>query len=371
MKEAMPNSNVKKRSLPQWIRSLRGKSAETLPLRTTWKSVWGQAGVRVRESLVRSPLMTIPFGLSVLVFILSLGFLSPWLFPSANLQLPGKTFALPVDSILPLALSNTNTLDQFLAPPVDATDDVQGIIGTPPLSVSTYVLQSGDALSVIAARYNLDLGTLISFNNVKNVRHLGVGAKLQIPNSNGLLYTVSAGDSLSSICRTQHVDYGEVMEVNRLSTPVLTPGQKLFLPGVSMSRWDLRQASGELFIFPVRGVITSRFGYRRDPFNGIRSFHNGVDLANRFGTPVHASMEGVVVDRGYSSTYGNYIRIRHEGGFETLYGHLKAFKVKIGQGVNQGQLIGEMGSTGYSTGSHTHFSIFKWGTAVNPLNYLF
>jgi murein DD-endopeptidase MepM/ murein hydrolase activator NlpD len=78
-----------------------------------------------------------------------------------------------------------------------------------------------------------------------------------------------------------------------------------------------------------------------------------------------------VTDTGFNSSYGNYIVISHEGGFQTLYGHLKSFGVKLGQNVGQGQQIALMGNTGYSTGSHLHFSIFKWNKALNPLNYLF
>jgi len=311
--------------------------------------------------------------LAVLSFILLLGLLSPLVTPARDFNLPLGSLAFPDDSRLQNLLFHNDTLDALLAesqvdiPMKEALQKEK----TPVLKTQTYTLQKGDTLSSLANKYNITLGTMISFNNIKNVRKVGLGTTLIFPNTDGTLYTVVKGDSLSGIARNNKVTYEKILEANQLSSPVVTPGQKIFLPGATLSAWDLKQASGELFIYPVRGYITSRFGTRRDPFTGSRSFHNGIDIANALGTPVRASMAGTVTDTGFSSSYGNYIVISHGGGFQTLYGHLKGFLVKIGQDVDQGQQIGLMGSTGYSTGSHTHFSIFKWNKAQNPLNYLY
>jgi len=324
----------------------------------------------MEAAVERHPLLGLPFGLAIPAFVLLLALVSPLVMPPRDFSLP-VDLALPHDAKLAALLFHNDDLTPLLAdsdavPTKEADDDA-----TPVLKTQTYTLKKGDMLSTVAKQFDLTLGTLISFNNIRNVRRVGQGTTLVIPNSDGVLYTAVAGDSLSGISRNSKIPYEKILEANSLSTPVITPGQKVFLPGATLSRWDLKQASGELFIYPVRGYITSRFGTRRDPFTGARTFHNGVDLANVAGTPVHASMAGTVSDTGYNSAYGNYIVINHEGGFQTLYGHLKAFKVKVGQYVDQGELIGLMGSTGYSTGSHTHFSIFKWHHALNPLNYLY
>jgi len=109
---------------------------------------------------------------------------------------------------------------------------------------------------------------------------------------------------------------------------------------------------------------------RKDPFTGIKRFHNGVDIANDNGAPVLAAMSGQVAMIGYNSNFGKYIIVRHADGFQTLYSHLSAFQVSKNERVNQGQLLGKVGNSGYSTGSHLHFSIFLKGEPVDPFKYL-
>ena len=368
----MQSQKVQKRSTGLPIVPLRLPG----PFRPDWETVSKNFTLldrSLKENLETRPLLGLPFGLAVLGFILLLGLLSPLVTPARDFSLPLGNLAFPNDSRLGPLLFHNDSLDSVLAetpgviPMKEALEKEKTLV----LETQTYKLQKGDMLSAVANKFDITLGTLISFNNIKNVRKVGMGTSLVIPNSDGVLYTVVKGDSLSGIARNNKVAYERILEANKLSTPVVTPGQKIFLPGATLSNWELRQASGELFIYPTRGYITSRFGTRRDPFTGVRTFHNGVDLANSLGTPVRASMAGTVSDTGFNSSYGNYIVISHEGGFQTLYGHLKSFGVRAGQSVGQGQQIGLMGNTGYSTGSHLHFSIFKWNKALNPLNYLF
>jgi murein DD-endopeptidase MepM/ murein hydrolase activator NlpD len=371
MKVSMPNQKVKKRS--EKLAAAERIPGSPRPDKAGLSKNLLRLDRSLRDVLETRPFLGLPFGLAVLAFILLLGFLSPLVTPTRDFSLPPGHLAFPDDSRLTTLLFHEDTLDALLTetpsdiPMKEALQREQ----TPVLKTQTYTLQKGDRLSGVASKFNITLGTMISFNNIKNVRKVGLGTTLVIPNTDGVLYTVAKGDSLSGIARNNKVDYEQILEANQLSTPVVIPGQRVFLPGATLSTWDLKQASGELFIYPVRGYITSRFGTRRDPFTGARSFHNGIDIANALGTTVHASMAGTVTDTGYNSSYGNYIVISHGGGFQTLYGHLKGFLVKTGEDVSQGQPIGLMGSTGYSTGSHTHFSIFKWNRAQNPLNYLY
>jgi murein DD-endopeptidase MepM/ murein hydrolase activator NlpD len=370
MKVPMPMEKVQKR--PANLPVVR----KPHPLRPHWDGLThtlGRMDLSLRNSIETSPFVGLPFGLAVLAFILLLGLLSPLVTPARDFSLPLAVVAFPDDSRLGTLLFHNDRLDSVLseAPQDLPMKEALEREKTPVLVTKTYTLQKGDMLSSVASRNDVTLGTLISFNNIKNVRKVGLGTNLVIPNSDGVLYTVAKGDSLSGIARANKVAYERILEANNLSSPVVTPGQRIFLPGATLSTWELKQASGELFLYPVRGYITSRFGTRRDPFTGVRTFHNGIDIANSLGTPVRASMAGTVTDTGFNSSYGNYVVISHEGGFQTLYGHLKSFGVKVGQYVNQGQQIAQMGNTGYSTGSHTHFSIFKWNKALNPLNYLF
>lgn len=121
------------------------------------------------------------------------------------------------------------------------------------------------------------------------------------------------------------------------------------------------------FIMPTRGRITSPFGYRIHPTLRVSRLHTGVDIANSTGTKIKASRNGKVIFTGRKGSYGNTIIIDHGNGVKTLYAHLSSIKVSNGSYVTQGNVIGGMGNTGRSTGSHLHFEIQKNGTPVNPL----
>jgi murein DD-endopeptidase MepM/ murein hydrolase activator NlpD len=238
------------------------------------------------------------------------------------------------------------------------------------LSVASYTVRRGDTLSELSQRYRLNLDTLISYNNIRDARSLEEGALLQIPNKDGLKHTVRRGEYLGGIARKYGVDLNSLLDINNLESSVIQPGQDLFIPNARLSSFERNRVLGHLFVYPTRGRITSRFGTRSDPFTGVRRFHNGVDIANLAGTGVKAAMEGRVAMTGYNSNYGKYIILTHPEGFQSLYGHLDTFNVQKGETVQQGQVIGRMGNTGYSTGSHLHFSIFKKGEPVDPFSYL-
>jgi murein DD-endopeptidase MepM/ murein hydrolase activator NlpD len=136
--------------------------------------------------------------------------------------------------------------------------------------------------------------------------------------------------------------------------------------GTSIPAGPIR--GGGRFIWPVNGTLTSGFGYRVGP--GITRFHQGLDIGAAEGTPIRAGGDGTVILAGYNGGYGNYTCIDHGGGVSTCYAHQSAIHVGSGQHVNQGQVIGLVGNTGYSFGAHLHFEVRVNGTAVQPLNYL-
>lgn len=133
--------------------------------------------------------------------------------------------------------------------------------------------------------------------------------------------------------------------------------------------------SGESFLFPLPAgwgaVITSSYGYRIHPITGNYSFHNGVDLAIGQGTPIYACKSGYVTTSTYNYVWGNYVTINHMDGFSTLYAHMTHYTVSAGDYVEQGEIIGYVGSTGYSTGPHLHFTIYYNGSTVNPMDYIY
>ena len=122
--------------------------------------------------------------------------------------------------------------------------------------------------------------------------------------------------------------------------------------------------------WPAKGWLTSSFGLRRDPFNGRRKIHEGLDIAARTGAPVIATADGIVSSVKTESGYGKMVTIDHGYGYRTLYGHNSKFNVKVGQRVRRGDRIASVGNTGRSTGSHVHYEIRLNGVPVNPHKYL-
>lgn len=119
-------------------------------------------------------------------------------------------------------------------------------------------------------------------------------------------------------------------------------------------------------------AMASGFGYRSDPFTKIRKFHAGMDFSAKTGTPIYATGDGVVtVADNRSSGYGNHIVIRHGFGYETLYGHMSKYKVRAGQRVKRGDVIGYVGSTGRSEAPHLHYEVHKNGEVINPINFYY
>jgi len=124
------------------------------------------------------------------------------------------------------------------------------------------------------------------------------------------------------------------------------------------------------FAWPVAARIISGFGYRIHPIFGVRRFHLGIDLAAPYGTLVKAADGGQVIQAGYFGGYGNSVMLYHGGGFATWYAHLSSINVSIGQFVQRGQVIGLVGSTGWTTGPHLHFEVRINGAPQNPRAYL-
>ncbi len=132
----------------------------------------------------------------------------------------------------------------------------------------------------------------------------------------------------------------------------------------------LRWISSTPAITPAKGILTSGFGNRRDPFHNGRSFHGGLDIAAAPGAPVHATADGVVTLAGRNGGLGKAVFLSHGYGLATRYGHMASLAVKAGQKVERGDVIGYVGNTGRSTGYHLHYEVHLDGEAVNPAAYL-
>lgn len=134
---------------------------------------------------------------------------------------------------------------------------------------------------------------------------------------------------------------------------------------------QLEQKSVTPNLWPTdSGEISSRFGYRSDPFGYGGDYHPGIDIAANYGEPVYASAAGDVEQASWNGGYGRYVKLSHGNGYETAYGHMSAIAVSPGDSVKKGDVIGYVGSSGYSTGPHLHFEVLLNGQTINPLKAL-
>jgi murein DD-endopeptidase MepM/ murein hydrolase activator NlpD len=239
------------------------------------------------------------------------------------------------------------------------------------LLYSTYAIQKGDIIGDLATAFGLNEDTLISINGIKNTRLIQIGHVLRIPNQDGILYTVKKDDTLDKIAQKYSAETGDIQFANELFSDAL-PGSVLFIPGAKLDWMERQEINGDLFIWPASGRITSPYGWRRWPFGegNVRHFHSGMDIGASWGTSVRAAMSGRVSAVGWDNVLGNYIVVSHHSGYRTMYGHLSAIRVKSGAYVGTGERIGDVGSTGMSTGPHLHFTVYKNGVTVNPRNLL-
>lgn len=313
----------------------------------------------IQKAAFRIPFVWIGLGIALTMGLMESGI------SSQSLWARGKEIELPVESELERILISTFFELQGKEVPYQPPKVEQ----FPELSIRTYKLKPGETLLGVAKKHGIRLDTLISMNEITDVRKVPAGAELIIPNRDGILYKVNRGDSLSRISSLYNTNVRFLVDTNDLGSSVIHPGMKLFIPGARLPEMELKRILGDLFLFPTTGRITSGFGIRADPFTGVRRFHNGLDIANDPGTPVRAAMAGRVAKIGVHPSYGRYVILTHEGGFQTFYAHLQTVLTTQGKSVAQGEAIGEMGSTGYSTGTHLHFSVFKNGNPVDPMQF--
>jgi murein DD-endopeptidase MepM/ murein hydrolase activator NlpD len=189
---------------------------------------------------------------------------------------------------------------------------------------------------------------------------------------------VQPGDSFEVFFERFYDDAGKAVKEGRLlyaSMALKGSDLRYFLYAPSDDgRPDYFNARGQsvrkaLLRTPMDGArLTSGFGKRSHPVLGYTKMHKGVDFAAATGTPIQAAGDGLVETAGVNGGYGNYVRIRHSSGYSTAYAHMSRIAVRAGQRVRQGQVIGQVGSTGLSTGPHLHYEVLVNNSHINPLS---
>jgi murein DD-endopeptidase MepM/ murein hydrolase activator NlpD len=267
----------------------------------------------------------------------------------------------------------------------------------------TYTVQPGETVSSIAASFGID-PAYISWNNpeIADPDLLLVGANILIPSTNGIVYHVTLGDTLTDIAAYYQIDVQSIIGFvpNGLSSAdAVIEGAVLLLPNATPPPPPVPAAVEVIeepapaaapqpaapqpapqpaaapvspavsgFAWPYYGNITTYFGAPRGA-----GYHRGIDIDGfgNYGAPIGAAAGGVVVLAAWDDWgLGYHVKIQHADGSITVYGHLSEIWVTQGQTVGQGEAVGALGSTGYSTGPHLHFELWVGGVPVDPLLYL-
>ncbi len=240
-------------------------------------------------------------------------------------------------------------------------------------AVSVHSVESGENYWILAKQANIDLYTLIGANPTMPFK-AALNKPLNILSRKGVLHTVLPDETLSKLAEEYQTSEKIIRDANGIHWwhPMKT-GDVLFIPNVRpllmVKEWKDYFSKRGMFNVPFsKGASWTRgFGLKVDPFTGEKREHTGIDLRAKYGDPVYASKKGKVIFTGVAGGYGNLIKIAHEHGYVTYYGHLSKIYAKVGQKVRQGTLIGRVGATGRVTGPHLHFEIRLNGKPVDPL----
>jgi murein DD-endopeptidase MepM/ murein hydrolase activator NlpD len=253
--------------------------------------------------------------------------------------------------------------------------------------VITHIVSEGETLSSIANRYGLQVSTVLWENDLEEKSKIKPGQELKILPIDAVVHKVSRGETIYSIGKKYKLEGSQIQAIvdypfNEFlndETFELVVGQNLLVPdGIKVTKKQVVLPTATIatvltadagtvtatgnFVWPASGKITQ----------GYKFYHKAIDISSRGGGSILAADSGVVTVAGWPDNYGygNRVMIDHGNGFVTLYAHLSVISVRAGHKVNRGDVLGQMGSTGRSTGTHLHFEIRKGGALMNPLTYL-
>lgn len=269
---------------------------------------------------------------------------------------------------------------------LDSLMDFKTSVSSKPRSeIVEYEVKSGETISQIAQKFDIDIDTIKWANDLSSVDSVKPGDKLKILPVSGVAHTVKSGDTLESVAKKYEAEQQALLDFPFNDIPddfKLTVGMVIIVPDghppevkvaprIRVQPQYLAQGptspifnapGGGSFVWPTYGGISQYFAW----------YHPGIDIPNKSAPAIVASDGGTVTVAGWPDNYGygNRVVIDHGNGYSSLYAHLSNVYVSSGQTVSRGQSIGQMGSTGRSTGTHLHYEIHFKGIAVNPLAIL-
>ncbi|MBN1495675.1 MAG: M23 family metallopeptidase [Spirochaetes bacterium] len=242
----------------------------------------------------------------------------------------------------------------------------------------THRLAAGESYWDVAYRNNISIDTIIAANPFITSLVPRDGVEIVVPAQDGVLLAID--DILDVRRMRKRLKYEGEVRGEYIPTPfklISTDDIRLVFfkearPVIVNNYLEKLYRIKNVFRSPVRGNFTSLFGNREHPFmqDGVVMYHNGVDIGSQRGTPVHPARDGMVIFTGWRGGFGNTVMMQHYEGYTTLYGHLSSISVQCGDWITKDQVLGRVGSTGWSTGPHLHFTVMKHGRDLDPLLFI-
>ena len=251
------------------------------------------------------------------------------------------------------------------------------------IDFQVHTVKQGDNFWKIAKKFNVNIDTLIALNPFWESLVARVNQKVVVSSEKGVLCFISDFREVSELKKfygvtDEDIVFQKLPLLYRLYYGIFTRRHPIAVfiknarpdPAGMTDKLARQYTLREKFRSPLGGRFSSFFGNRRHPIFRSRSFHNGIDIAARRGTLVGAAREGKVIATGWMGGYGKAVIIAHPEGYKTLYGHLSRINTRPGRQVKAGWIIGRVGSTGFSTGPHLHFTLWHRGKLLNPMKIL-
>lgn len=256
--------------------------------------------------------------------------------------------------------------------------------------IFTYTVEEGDTLSSIAYNFGISVNTIVWENNITNPNNIKPGTQLAILPVDGITHIIASDENLDQIAKEYKIAKDDLITQNQLQPGnELLAGEKLIIAGGKKSMSTTTTAS----LIPSYAAYNSLFAvedatiqanaaplgenFLSSPTQGrctnfFRAYHYAVDIANRSAPDILAAANGTVIQAsyGWNGGYGNVVTVDHGNNRRTLYAHLSEIRVSVGQPIQQGEVVGRMGSTGISTGTHLHFEVILNGLKINPLSLI-
>ena len=265
----------------------------------------------------------------------------------------------------------------------DYIDHLKNKVNFEGIDLNFIKIKKGDNFWTLSKKHKVNIDTMIGANPHWNDLLARLDQEVVIPNQKGVIHFIQDLDEVKKLSKTYDVHKDNII-IQKLppfyeyfykflsnNEPIAvfiknTKPSTNFMTNSLAKRFEIR----EMFRSPLSGRYSSTYGRRIHPIFRTRGFHNGLDIAVPNGRRVGAARKGKVISAGWMGGYGKAIIIQHDKGYKTLYGHLSRIFVRPGQHVSSGRIIGRAGSTGWSTGPHLHFTIWKHNRLKNPMDIL-